>query len=84
VTRANIYTVDRQHPKAEAVAVIGDRIVAVGSKAEIDTLRGPQSRVIDAHGKLLLPGFNDAHVLEVFRSSSAAMTAIRGWRIQRP
>ena len=62
VTHANIYTVDRQHPTAEAVAVIGDRIVAVGSKAEIATLRGPETRVIDAHGKLLLPGFNDSHV----------------------
>jgi len=62
VTHANIYTVDRQHPKAEAVAVIGDRVVAVGLKAEIDRLRGPETQVIDAHGKLLLPGFNDSHV----------------------
>src|SRR5215472_6811141 len=62
VTHANIYTVDRQHPKAEAVAVIGERIVAVGSPAEIDGWRGPETHVIDAHGKLLLPGFNDSHV----------------------
>ena len=62
VTDANVYTVDRQHPKAEGVAVIGDRIVAVGSNAEIDSWRGPETRVIDAHGKLLLPGFNDSHV----------------------
>jgi predicted amidohydrolase YtcJ len=62
VTHANIYTVDRQHPRAEAVAVIGERIVAVGSPAEIDGWRGPETHVIDAHGRLLLPGFNDAHV----------------------
>jgi len=62
VIHANIYTVDRQHPMAEALAVIGDRIVAVGSKAEIDAWRGPGTRVIDAHKKLLLPGFNDSHV----------------------
>src|SRR5215472_2181241 len=62
VTHANIYTVDRQHPRAEAVAVIGERIVAVGSRAEIDSWRGAATRVIDAHGKLLLPGFNDSHV----------------------
>ena len=62
VTNAAVYTVDKQHPKAEAVAVIGDRIVAVGSRAEIDLWRGPQTKVIDAGGKLLLPGFNDAHV----------------------
>src|SRR6201993_2153202 len=61
VTNAAVYTVDKQHPKAEAVAVIGDRIVGVGSRAEIDLWRGPQTKVIDAGGKLLLPGFNDAH-----------------------
>jgi hypothetical protein len=62
IINAAIYTVDKEHPKAEAVAVIGDRIVAVGSSAEINLWRGSATRVIDAHGKLLLPGFNDAHV----------------------
>src|SRR5215472_3107745 len=62
VTNAAIYTVDKQDPKAEAVAAIGDRIVAVGSRKDIDSWRGPQTKVIDAGGKLLLPGFNDAHV----------------------
>jgi predicted amidohydrolase YtcJ len=62
VTNAAIYTVDKQYPKAEAVAVIGDRIVALGSSAEIDLWRGPATKVIDARGKLLLPGFNDAHL----------------------
>jgi len=62
VTNAAVYTVEKQHPKADAVAVIGDRIVAVGPKAEIDLWRGPQTKVIDAGGKLLLPGFNDAHL----------------------
>src|SRR5213082_581876 len=62
VTNAAVYTVDKQQPKAEAVAVIGDRIVAVGSRADIDLWRGPQTKVIDAGVKLLLPGFNDAHV----------------------
>ena len=62
ITNAAVYTVDKQHPKAEAVAVIGDRIVALGSRADIDWWRGPKTKVIDAGGKLLLPGFNDAHV----------------------
>ncbi|MFL6504190.1 MAG: amidohydrolase [Candidatus Udaeobacter sp.] len=62
VTNAAVYTVDKQQPKAEAVAVIGDRIVAVGSRADVDLWRGPKTMVIDAGGKLLLPGFNDAHV----------------------
>src|SRR5947208_4562250 len=62
IVNAAVYTVDKQHPRAEAVAVIGDRIVAVGSIAEINSWRGPQTKVIDAAGKLVLPGFNDAHV----------------------
>ena len=62
ITNAAVYTVDKQHPRAEAVAVIGDRIVAVGSRAEIDLWRGAETKVIDAGRKLVLPGFNDAHV----------------------
>jgi hypothetical protein len=62
ITNAAVYTVDKQHSRAEAVAVIGDRIVAVGSRAEIDLWRGPETKVIDAGRKLVLPGFNDAHV----------------------
>src|SRR5437879_11944535 len=62
VTNAAVYTVDKQHPRAEAVAIIGDRIAAVGSRAEIDLWRGPETKVIDAGGKLVLPGFNDEPV----------------------
>src|SRR5213596_122643 len=62
VTNAAVYTVDKQRPKAEAVAVIGDRIVAVGSRADIDSWRGAKTKVIGAGGKLVLPGFNDAHL----------------------
>lgn len=61
ITNAKVWTVDSAHPKAEAVAVIGERIVAVGSTREIDAWRGPNTQVINAGGKLLLPGFNDAH-----------------------
>jgi predicted amidohydrolase YtcJ len=62
VTDAKIWTVDPNRPKAEAVAIIGDRLVAVGSASEIDGWRGSETRVVDAGGKLVLPGFNDAHV----------------------
>lgn len=62
VTNAKIWTVDNTRPHAEALAVLGDRIVAVGSSAEVDVWHGPQTKVLDAQGKLLLPGFNDAHV----------------------
>ncbi len=59
---AKIWTVDKNHPSAQAVAVLGERIVAVGSNDEIKAWQGPNTHVIDAAGKLLLPGFNDSHV----------------------
>jgi predicted amidohydrolase YtcJ len=62
VTHASIWTGDESRPRAQAVAVFGDRIIALGSDADIEALRGSATKVIDAGGKLLLPGFNDAHV----------------------
>jgi len=62
ITNAKVWTVDKAHPTAQAVAILGDRIIAVGSNAEVEVLRSAATKVIDAHGKLLLPGFNDAHV----------------------
>jgi predicted amidohydrolase YtcJ len=62
ITNAKVWTVDKGYPTAQAVAVLGDRIVSVGTSAEIDAWRGAGTKVIDAGGKLLLPGFNDAHV----------------------
>jgi len=62
ISNAKIWTVDKTRPTAQAVAVLGDRIVAVGSSSEVDAWRGPSTRMIDAGGHLLLPGFNDAHV----------------------
>lgn len=62
ITNAKIWTVDKSLPVAQAVTIIGDRIVAVGSNTDVEVWRGPHTQVIDAGGKLLLPGFNDAHV----------------------
>ena len=62
IINAKVWTVDKANPTAQAVAVLGDRIVAVGSNANVEVLRSPATKVIDAGGKLLLPGFNDAHV----------------------
>ena len=62
ITHAKVWTVDSSMPVAEGIAVLGDRIVAVGSATEIEAWRGAKTQVIDAGGKRLLPGFNDAHV----------------------
>jgi predicted amidohydrolase YtcJ len=62
VTNANVWTGNRLQESAQAVAVVGDRIVAVGSAGDIDSWRGPDTRVVDAAGRRVVPGFNDAHV----------------------
>jgi predicted amidohydrolase YtcJ len=62
IQHARIWTVDPSLPNAESVAILGDRIVAVGSTTDVQAWRGPRTRVFDAQGKRLLPGFNDAHV----------------------
>jgi predicted amidohydrolase YtcJ len=62
ISNAKIWTVDKSNPTAQAVAVLGDRIVAVGSNSDVINWRGPNTHVIDAEGRLLVPGFNDSHV----------------------
>jgi len=62
VTGARIWTGNPLQPEAGAIAMIGERIVDVGSADEIDRWRGPETEVIDAGGRRVLPGFNDAHV----------------------
>jgi predicted amidohydrolase YtcJ len=53
---------DPARPTAEAIAILGNRIVAIGTSGEINKLAGPNTRIIDAKKRLVLPGFNDAHV----------------------
>ena len=61
LTNGKIITVDDQFSIAQAVAVRGDRIVAVGSTADITRLAGPATRRIDLRGRAVLPGFIDNH-----------------------
>lgn len=56
-----ILTVDERNPVAEAVAIAGSRISAVGAQDEIRSLAGPATRTIDLGGRALLPGINDNH-----------------------
>src|SRR6266566_1352160 len=62
IFNASIHTMDEAQPTAAAVAVLRNRIVALGSTSEIRPLAGPKTRVIDGAGKTVFPGFNDAHV----------------------
>lgn len=62
IVNANVRTMDKAKPTTQSVAAIGNRIVAIGTNAETKSLIGKNTKVIDAQGKLVLPGFNDAHV----------------------
>jgi hypothetical protein len=61
IRNARVYTVDPQQPWAQAVAVKGDRIAWVGDESGVSSYVGSATRVIDAGGKMLLPGFIDSH-----------------------
>ncbi|MGD8356503.1 MAG: amidohydrolase [Lysobacterales bacterium] len=61
VRGARIYTMEAGSPTAESVAIVGDRIVAVGSDTDLEGLAGPGTRVIDGRGTTVFPGFIDAH-----------------------
>jgi len=68
-THGNIYTgvVDAASSLAagkrlEALAVLGDRILAVGTRDEIMKLKGPETKIVDLDGHFVMPGFNDAHM----------------------
>jgi predicted amidohydrolase YtcJ len=59
---ANVLTVDSRFARAEALAIRGDKIVAVGSNREIGHFIGPKTRTLDAKGGTVLPGLYDSHV----------------------
>src|SRR4051812_47470925 len=61
VINAKVYTVDAIEPRAQAFAVNGGRFVAVGSTADVRSLVGRRTQVIDAGQLTVVPGFIDAH-----------------------
>ena len=77
IVNATIHTMDAKNPRATALAVSGNRIVAVGKTEAIRPLAGRNTRVIDAEKKLVLPGFNDAHVHFLCGGFSRAQVDLR-------
>src|SRR5437660_3938964 len=57
----NVCTVNEKQPRAEAVAVKGDRIIFVGSNAAVKKYEGANTRIVDLHGSTMVPGMTDAH-----------------------
>jgi predicted amidohydrolase YtcJ len=62
IRNAHIVTVDQRFSTARAAAVRDGKFIAVGSDAAVLKMRGPKTRVVDLHGRTVLPGFNDTHV----------------------
>ena len=62
VLHGRIYTVNTKLPWAEAIAVKGGKILAIGSDRDIQKLRGSSTTVLDAKNHLILPGFTDCHI----------------------
>ena len=58
---AKIFTAEPEHPYADAIAIRGDKIVAVGSRPDVLKAAGANAEIVDLHGKTLLPGFIDSH-----------------------
>jgi predicted amidohydrolase YtcJ len=72
LVHGKIWTENPQQPEAEAVAILGNHIAAVGPSADILKLAGPATKVIELSGKRVVPGFNDAHVHFVSGGTSLA------------
>src|SRR5215469_9936934 len=62
VIHGRIYTLDAKHPWAQAIAIRGERILAVGKDREILRRQNSSTKIIDAKGRLVLPAFTDCHV----------------------
>jgi predicted amidohydrolase YtcJ len=77
IVNASVHTMDTARPVAEAVAISGNRIAALGSTAEIRALADARTRVVDAAGRTVFPGFNDSHVHYLMGGFSLANVDLR-------
>ena len=80
VMHGRVYTENSKQPWAQAVAIRNGKIVAVGDDAEIERTRGGGTKVIDAGGKLVLPGFVDCHIHFLDGSFSLGRVNLEGAR----
>ncbi len=62
ITNAKILTMDPAHPRAEAMLLRDGRIAAIGDRADVEALKTAETRVIDAGGNTVLPGFSENHL----------------------
>jgi predicted amidohydrolase YtcJ len=75
---ARIATLDPSHPRAEAVAIAGDRVLWAGADADAAAWAGPNTRVIDGEGRLALPGLTDSHFHLLLGARTLNMLPLEG------
>src|SRR5215472_1643937 len=78
VIHGRVYTENPKQAWAQAVAIVGDKIVAVGDDPTIEKMRGMGTKVIDAGGRLVLPGFVDCHIHFLEGSLSLGRVNLQG------
>src|SRR5262249_27443099 len=61
IENAKIVTLDAKTPRAQAIAMGGERVNGIGTRRELESMRGPSTKIIDAGGRTIVPGLNDAH-----------------------
>ena len=77
ITNANIWTGNSDSPKAEAMAIKGDTIFAIGSAIDIQKFQGQSTEVIDVQNKFITPGFIDTHVHLLMGGNSLLSVQLR-------
>ena len=97
IFNAKVITVNSNFALAQALAIRGDKIVAVGKDKQMDPYKGPDTRLFDAQGRTVMPGLYDSHVhsykaatseldgpLPVFNSIAGAQEYIRKQVAEKP
>jgi predicted amidohydrolase YtcJ len=77
LVHGKLWTENPQQPEAEAVAILGNHIEAIGTSANILELAGPTTKVIELSGRRIVPGFNDSHVHFIAGGSALASVQLR-------
>ncbi len=97
VTNARVITMNPAQPRADAVAIANGRIVAVGARAGVEALAGQGTRMVDARGRSVLPGFVESHLhlvlggaelahlqLGAVHGAAALQAAVAGYSARHP
>ncbi len=78
VAAARVHTMDEASEHSDAIAIAGGRIVAVGRRADLESLVGPGTRILEFPSATIVPGLNDSHMHPIYSLSVARGTSLVG------